>query len=231
VAVEAPVAPAEIDAVRHYRVRRTGNRRGKHMVDGPVSGTVYIWYPKDGRVGHASMYIGDIDIGSKFDQFIGQVQPASFVQGVTHHMNDNYVSWWPDDDKDLLTTKSEPMNELQDDVDSEGHEQAHVKYTLYGLDKTKMRAKWHSIRGKQDSHYKLHIKNCSTIVARVLRAGGASELAGAKSIWFAHNMIWTPKKVAGLCNVLRDKGYATKDRWNCPMKNDVSKLYRFFGMR
>lgn len=202
------------------------------MVNGPISGTVYIWYPKDDRVGHASMYIGDIDIGSKFDQFVGPNMPG-LVQGVTHQMNDNYVSWWPGDGADVKnwTTNSEPMNELQEDVNAEGDELAHVKYTLYGLDKTKMRVKWHSIRGKQNSHYKLHIKNCSTIVARVLRAGGASELAGAKSIWFAHNVIWTPKKVAALCNLLRDRGYATKEKWECPVKDDVPKLYRFFGMR
>jgi hypothetical protein len=42
-------------------------------------------------------------------------------------------------------------------------------------------------------HDRPYQKNCSTIVARVLRAGGYR--AG---IWYDHSTIWTPLKIAGV---------------------------------
>ena len=203
------------------------------MPSGTVSGTVYIWYPDGDHIGHASMYIGDIDVGSKFDIVTANSYLAAIPYGKssTYRMNDNYVSWWPDDNKEYLSTASEPVLSLEGDEMQE-EATAHVKYTLYGLNVAKMRGAWQAIRDKDGAHYKLHVKNCSTIVARVLRAGGALNHAGAASVWFGHSAIWTPKKVAQLCNQMRDKGYATKDKWaHCPAKSDVHAMRRFFGMR
>src|ERR1700722_1471278 len=53
-----------------------------------------------------------------------------------------------------------------------------------------MQGKWNSIRTKENAHYRFLFKNCSTIVARVLRAGGYSA-----NLWRDHSMLWTPNKI------------------------------------
>jgi hypothetical protein len=67
---------------------------------------------------------------------------------------------------------------------------------------------------------------------RVLIAGGAlSKLSIVTRAWYGHNAITTPKKLAQLCNELRDAGWAIKTKaGNCPSKSE-QKLYVVFGLR
>lgn len=71
-------------------------------------------------------------------------------------------------------------------------------------------------------------KSCSTVVLRVLKAGGAlNKLSAAKRAWFSNNLYVTPKNVAQICNELRDAGLATKAKsQNCPGKDSF-----MFGLR
>jgi hypothetical protein len=173
---------------------------------------VYIWYPhrdpamkvwsnlkKSWCVGHASMHIGK-------------------YEGMTGHKG--YVSWWDvKDSGGLFTSATGKRQTLAADIASEGVP-PHVTYTLYDndddgnqlLDIEAMRQEWRTIRNKETTaHYRTLAKNCSTIVGRVLRAGGVEGLLSKiQTASYAHNMYWTPKDVAQLCDLLVKKGYATK---------------------
>jgi hypothetical protein len=175
---------------------------------------VYIWYPEGENIGHASMHIGDHQ----------EVDDTNW-----------YVSWWPhldDDDVAGLTDTiiSDPKT-YDEDVEAEGGT-PHVVYAINHLNINTMKALWDGIRTKPQAHYRLLPKNCSTIVARVLRAGGAGRhLNAIKELSYAHNAYWTPKNVAQFCNQLRDAGEAVKTKSaGCPTKGG-SKLMVFLGLR
>ena len=133
------------------------------------------------------------------------------------------------DENDNWLEKAKPKT-LSEDIATE-KAQPHVEYLLYDrdeetgeqfLDVNEMREEWRSIRHKKDATYRTLAKNCSTIVGRVLRAGGVENLVGRiKAISYSHNMYWTPKDVAQLCDQLVKRGYAEKEnsfgkpgKWN-----------------
>ncbi|MBL4764865.1 MAG: hypothetical protein JKX67_06255 [Colwellia sp.] len=174
------------------------------------SGTVYIWYPHGDQVGHASMHIGQHTEGNS---------------------NDWYVSWWPATDE--VFNQPSQQNSFDRDLSGAGEGgPAHVIYQLFGGDIRAMKTSWDDIRNKPASHYDLLNKSCSTIVARIIRAGGHhKELGRLKRASYAHNIYWSPKDVAQLCNQLRDKGAAIKTKsGGCPTKR-VSKRYVVMGLR
>lgn len=192
------------------------------------SATVYIWYPHGSQVGHASMHIG-----SHNDQ----------------NSTDWYVSWWPqsetksgkkssalggscDDPKEKLFKVGSDQKTMAGDVLGEDGD-PHLTYKIFGGDIAKMKTAWDSARNKPNSHYDLFRKSCSTIVARILKAGGHADfMSGAQKFLFTNNVIWTPKNVAQFCNQLRDSGHATKIRdKDCPDKADADTLMRLFSMR
>lgn len=171
---------------------------------------VYIWYPEGDNIGHASMHIGD------------HQEPNSTAW---------YVSWWPAQAAGLIGAFAPAPNDYNGDVAQEGGP-PHVVYTLNRLNINTMKAEWDGIRNNPAAHYRLLPENCSTIVAQVLRAGGVGQhLNIFKELSYAHNLYWTPKNVAQLCNQLRDKGVATKVKsGGCPTKGH-SKMAVFLGMR
>lgn len=171
---------------------------------------VYVWYPDDENIGHASMHIGD------------------------HQEADDrewYVSWWPQGSAGPTDTMLSAPNDFNADVASEGA-QPHVVYEIRTLNIQTMKVSWDAIRNKPQAHYRLLPKNCSTIVARVLRAGGAGmHLSKVKELSYAHNAYWTPKNVAQFCNQLRDAGQATKVKSvSCPAKAN-NKIAVVLGLR
>jgi len=173
------------------------------MRDTSISACVYIWYPVDDNVGHASMYIGD---------------PRTDRTDETHATN--YVSWWPKRICGFFERVDVARNSrLRYDIQAE-QENPHVRYVLYGLDVWAMRNEWQVIRLNPAPHYQILRKNCSTVVLRVLKAGGALErLSLAKRVWFSNNLYVTPKNVAQVCNELRNRGLSEKKKGaNCPEK-------------
>ncbi|MHC5791849.1 hypothetical protein ACYT6H_09675, partial [Streptococcus pyogenes] len=52
------------------------------------------------------------------------------------------------------------------------------RINLEGLDVAVMQAEWHRLSNDSDARYQLLNKNCSSIVAKVLKAGGADKLIG-----------------------------------------------------
>ncbi|MBD2780466.1 MARTX multifunctional-autoprocessing repeats-in-toxin holotoxin RtxA [Xenorhabdus szentirmaii] len=86
--------------------------------------------------------------------------------------------------------------ELSDinDFKSSKIEQGRVyRINLEGLDVGAMQAEWHKISSDPDARYQLLTKNCSSIVARVLKAGGADKVLGSK--WRPFFGVWTPAEL------------------------------------
>jgi hypothetical protein len=223
------------------------------MPQGNPTAMVYIWYPhsdQDGdlHIGHASMYIGNYEVGRNFELSLHN-QSADYMganraeqqnqalgkgfQGV--YYNDNYVSWWPTGGSagPHNRRQANPALGLWEDVASE-RGQPHVTYRLYGLNVGTMRACWQKTRDKQGAGYQLLRKSCATIVAKVLEAGGIlNKIGTANSLWYGHHAFWTPKHIAQVCNLMCEKDLGEKIKWNCPGKNDewFSPLAVGLGMR
>ena len=178
--------------------------------------TVYIWYPDADQknIGHASMHIGDHS-----DDYDTQ----------------NYVSWWPVGRATVTSPTNSGFAATRARDVKEENCLPHVSYMFWPkseLDITKMKVKWAAIRNKPGAHYKLYGKNCATMVARVLRAGGAHKLLNpAMRASYAHNLYWTPKNIAQWCNELRNLGHVYKLKSSsCPVKLE-NKFYTAVGLR
>ncbi len=111
---------------------------------------------------------------------------------VTYGTNNDidYVSWWPDESNGGMASDSF----LDDIKDEEGYAPDHViRIARNALDLPVMLAAWQSIRTKNGANYKFYKKNCSTIVARVIRAGTKKG-----SLAKRHSALWTPLQVKRL---------------------------------
>ncbi|PKG38877.1 MARTX multifunctional-autoprocessing repeats-in-toxin holotoxin RtxA [Psychromonas sp. Urea-02u-13] len=64
------------------------------------------------------------------------------------------------------------------------------RINLEGLDVAAMQAEWNKLSNDADPRFKLLTNNCSTIVAKVLKAGGADKLIG--HTWTPNVGVWTP---------------------------------------
>jgi hypothetical protein len=60
-----------------------------------------------------------------------------------------------------------------------------------GLDMPAMKEEWDAITGKVRAHWKLLDKNCATVVARILKAGGGDHLTA----FHKHQVVWWPTDV------------------------------------
>lgn len=186
-----------------------------------ISGVVFIWYPSNGNVGHASLQIGNM------------YQP------------DRYVSWWPEGTAKPF--RKENAREtwfyigdsfqkgkhatLQTDINDEG-EVAHVTYLLLSdfFSEEKMLSEWQSIESKTNAHYLLLSKNCSHIVSRVLAAGykkNNEKLNILTKGWY----VTKPRDIANLLNYFRAKGQVIKAKSNTYPKRIHSIGYVLLGMR
>jgi hypothetical protein len=138
--------------------------------------------------GHAAMNIGD-----------------HFHNSETNPPPENsYVSWWPDRGvdfglKDFIKDIFKPHEgrkhlTLSRDVNAERYLPDHIiRLESTEQNEDRMRAAWKAVLDK-DSHYKSMRKNCSTIVSRVLHAGGYYARKWAMDCNFA----WTPADVKKL---------------------------------
>ncbi|WP_340620711.1 MARTX multifunctional-autoprocessing repeats-in-toxin holotoxin RtxA [Xenorhabdus siamensis] len=64
------------------------------------------------------------------------------------------------------------------------------RINLEGLDVAAMQAEWNKISSDPDARYQLLSKNCSSVVARILKAGGAEKVLG--KTWRPTFGVWTP---------------------------------------
>src|SRR6185437_14730126 len=119
--------------------------------------------------------------------------------GVTKEQD--YVSWLSNPQIGRVTTFRAAQNCYMADAGQWGGIRVgdgtyHVPsrwVAIQGLNIPDMRAAWDAARGKERAHWKLFDKNCATMVARILKAGGGDGFArgGAKnqSWWWPTDII------------------------------------------
>jgi hypothetical protein len=178
-----------------------------------INARVHIWYPDGENVGHASMHIGNRD----------DEDDIMF-----------YVSWWPQGEAGIVGAHLASPSTFSWDKSPSGEGcDPHVTYEIEGLFEEHMKIEWDAIMNKPNAHYMFLPKNCSTIVARVLKAGGATEMMStANALIYGHNVYWTPKDVAQLCDKIKDEGFLVNKikSAGCPTKkNSVASV--ILGLR
>ncbi|WP_244903160.1 alpha/beta fold hydrolase, partial [Xenorhabdus innexi] len=67
------------------------------------------------------------------------------------------------------------------------------RINLEGLDVAAMQAEWSQISSDPDARYQLMTQNCSSVVARILKAGGADNVLG--KAWRPGFGVWTPSEL------------------------------------
>lgn len=138
--------------------------------------------------GHASMNIGEY-FGQRVDNY--------------EDSNRNYVSWFPSKGADFgfaaLFAKKQrgtALSSIISDIRSEGYFPDHIIRMACSMEAIDgMLTEWNLIRLKPSgASYKSFRKNCSTIVSRVLHAGGFYAYKWALD----NNLVWTPVDIAKL---------------------------------
>lgn len=76
------------------------------------------------------------------------------------------------------------------------------RINLEGLDVAAMQAEWNRISNDPDARYQLLTKNCSSTVAKVLKAGGADKLIG--HTWRPKLGVWTPTELFNFGQALQE---------------------------
>lgn len=171
--------------------------------DAMIYPTVCVWEPVDG-IGHAAVFI----------------RPAAGVK--RSQDTTSYASWFPGDDtktgesgagmghlapgKMLTSEKCSFFEDCSSEASAQGHQDNKFRLpehmiTLRNLNMPQMQAEWNAIRNKPGSHYRLMRKNCSTIAARVIRAGMTSS-QHFKLLKKSHQAWWTPWDVQRLAEEL-----------------------------
>lgn len=147
---------------------------------------VFIWNNNEVTTGHNYSGHASMCINDRFVKWADK--------------NSAYVSWWGNGLSDENGYLPQKDRNFFDDVDGEkGYLPDHI-LVLDNVSGMKMQAKWNEIRNKPKAHYRGYYKNCSTIVARVLREGSSKG-----SAWSRHSHIWTPLKVKRLAKAMGGK--------------------------
>jgi hypothetical protein len=173
--------------------------------------TVCVWEPRGG-VGHASIFIQppEGDEGFKDIRNYASLFPGNDAKGKTE--------LWGPDKGDIKSGAGAanllPGSKLEgeacsflDDCRSESEYANRFRIpehmiTVRGLDIHFMQGAWNAIRDKPGMHYRLMRKNCSTIVARILRAG-MTKGKHFQTFYHAHKTWWTPYDVLMLAEKLQ----------------------------
>lgn len=188
-----------------------------------ISGSVYIWYPKNENVGHCSLQIGD------------------------RNYPEHYVSWWPDSTAKILgrnnvlnsqfihnnEIKQAPYILIPKEYDLQlENGPPHVTYHLHDdyFNSVKMQDTWTQIKTKSNPHYRMVGKNCADIVGKVLTEGASGTCRNyvAKA---RHGLLTTPRDIAVMLNQLaREGGVEKVVSPSCP-KRSRSFMYVCLKMR
>ncbi|MDC9596382.1 MARTX multifunctional-autoprocessing repeats-in-toxin holotoxin RtxA [Xenorhabdus anantnagensis] len=94
------------------------------------------------------------------------------------------------------------LSDIQDFKASEGDQGRVFRINLAGLDAAAMQAEWQKINQNPDARYQLLTDNCSSIVARVLKAGGADKVIG--HTWRPKLGVWTPTELFNFAQALQE---------------------------
>ena len=185
-----------------------------------INAWVFVWYPEDGHLGHAAMLIGDLSIESPYVSWCPKNtregileffrKSPSLRQSTLNPETQNYEFETSSYDMDCFSEENSP----------------HVIYGLRGLDVREMQMAWHNIVSRENSSFSPLSKNCASIVSRVLKAGLTRSPLRHRvlGVFYGGQYIWTPKRIAVICNLLRDNNAAWKIV--VPERNSKKSLFK-----
>nr|WP_147243269.1 hypothetical protein [Rahnella aquatilis] len=173
---------------------------------GEINAWVFIWYPENHHFGHAAMMIGDLSTKSSYVSW----WPGKFRGGLS-----SFVLKSPASRENLFNHRAHQFEFATSNYDSDVLSEGNCPHVIYGLrdfDSRNMQIMWDKILNRGAPSFSPLSKNCATIVSRVMKAGLKNSPLRHKvfGLFGGEQYIWTPKRIAVACNILRDKNYALK---------------------
>jgi hypothetical protein len=190
--------------------RNTGAQGMMQAVESLVYPSACIWEAdSQGGVGHASVFIQrpdggfpETDTTSYASLFPGADTRTGLDGARLEHLGPGR----------MLAAKFQTfLEDCAEEHDGEGGFRLpdHI-IPLRNLDQLRMQAVWNSIRdGKENPHYRLLRKNCSTIAARIIRAGMTRSQIMSDPL-MAHKAWWTPYDILSLARACAKQDYTRR---------------------
>ncbi len=133
-----------------------------------------------------------MDVANRFAQELQKQAQASSDPALVAKRIDNVVR--------LFAKRA--LEEIEAFKASQADEGRVFRINLEGLDVAAMQAEWNRLSHDPDARYQLLTKNCSSTVAKVLKAGGADKLIG--HTWRPKFGVWTPTELFNFGQALQE---------------------------
>ncbi|EGR1056409.1 MARTX multifunctional-autoprocessing repeats-in-toxin holotoxin RtxA [Vibrio cholerae] len=133
-----------------------------------------------------------MDVANRFAEELQKQAQASGDPALVEKRIDNVVR--------LFAERA--LEEIEAFKASQADESRVFRINLEGLDVAAMQAEWNRLSNDPDARYQLLTKNCSSTVAKVLKAGGADKLIG--HTWRPKFGVWTPTELFNFGQALQE---------------------------
>ncbi|EKF9264356.1 MARTX multifunctional-autoprocessing repeats-in-toxin holotoxin RtxA [Vibrio cholerae] len=175
---------------------------------------------KEASEGYASVLLGNPDMlettgipAHVFQPFVEQWNDTSYdmMDVANRFAQELRLQAQRSDDPELLEKRIDnvvrqfaerALEEIETFKASQADQGRVFRINLEGLDVAAMQAEWHRLSNDPDARYQLLTKNCSSTVAKVLKAGGADKLIG--HTWLPKFGVWTPTELFNFGQALQE---------------------------
>ncbi|ELV5030668.1 MARTX multifunctional-autoprocessing repeats-in-toxin holotoxin RtxA [Vibrio cholerae] len=175
---------------------------------------------KEASEGYASVLLGNPDMlettgipAHVFQPFVEQWNDTSYdmMDVANRFAQELRLQAQRSDDPELLEKRignvvrqfaERALEEIETFKASQAEQGRVFRINLEGLDVAAMQAEWHRLSNDPDARYQLLTKNCSSTVAKVLKAGGADKLIG--HTWLPKFGVWTPTELFNFGQALQE---------------------------
>ncbi|GHY72658.1 RTX toxin RtxA [Vibrio cholerae] len=175
---------------------------------------------KEASEGYASVLLGNPDMlettgipAHVFQPFVEQWNDTSYdmMDVANRFAQELRLQAQRSDDPELLEKRignvvrqfaERALEEIETFKASQADQGRVFRINLEGLDVAAMQAEWHRLSNDPDARYQLLTKNCSSTVAKVLKAGGADKLIG--HTWLPKFGVWTPTELFNFAQALQE---------------------------
>ncbi|EOX4147491.1 MARTX multifunctional-autoprocessing repeats-in-toxin holotoxin RtxA [Vibrio cholerae] len=175
---------------------------------------------KEASEGYASVLLGNPDMlettgipAHVFQPFVEQWNDTSYdmMDVANRFAQELRLQAQRSDDPELLEKRignvvrqfaERALEEIETFKASQADQGRVFRINLEGLDVAAMQAEWHRLSNDPDARYQLLTKNCSSTVAKVLKAGGADKLIG--HTWLPKFGVWTPTELFNFGQALQE---------------------------
>ncbi|WP_457804817.1 MARTX multifunctional-autoprocessing repeats-in-toxin holotoxin RtxA [Vibrio cholerae] len=175
---------------------------------------------KEASEGYASVLLGNPDMlettgipAHVFQPFVEQWNDTSYdmMDVANRFAQELRLQAQRSDDPEMLEKRignvvrqfaERALEEIETFKASQADQGRVFRINLEGLDVAAMQAEWHRLSNDPDARYQLLTKNCSSTVAKVLKAGGADKLIG--HTWLPKFGVWTPTELFNFGQALQE---------------------------